>query len=468
MKCPNCGNPITKRRRRCELCGQDISVYERLYRLSNSFYNRGLERAKHRDLSGAIEMLKKSLELNKENMAARNLLGLVYYEIGEAVSALGEWVISANFCPENNEANRYMETVQADSAEFANRNKAIENFNLSLENVKKGSDDMAMLTLKGVISLSPRYVKALLLLALLYIKNCEYENARRCLVRVQKIDVTNLTALRYMEEIRLHTEASGGRQKTEEEPPVANMIAPVSSYREDKPNFMAFITFFLGILLGVAVIYYMAVPNIRRGIVEEYNQKERDYSATLSAGEATIASLESNIRILESKISDLERTLAYEEGYVLTDYEPLIEFLYEYRQYLKQEEHTKEETEALAQKAAELDMSQVTKEEALSLYREAAADLGTRAADFLLRQAMEPYAAGENEEARLLLEAAYRYDTQNAEILYHLARVYHRLGMQTEAEEYYRKVITEHADSNRVQEAQTYLELLLGTGETQE
>ena len=62
MNCPKCGRKITKRRNRCEVCGQDISTYTRLERLSNAFYNQGLERAKVRNLTGAVEVLKKSLD----------------------------------------------------------------------------------------------------------------------------------------------------------------------------------------------------------------------------------------------------------------------------------------------------------------------------------------------------------------------------------------------------------------------
>ena len=54
--------------------------------VSNSFYNAGLERAKRRDLTGAVQWLQKCLNLNKYHIDARNLLGLIYYEMGEAVS----------------------------------------------------------------------------------------------------------------------------------------------------------------------------------------------------------------------------------------------------------------------------------------------------------------------------------------------------------------------------------------------
>ena len=45
--------------------------------ISNSFYNMGLEKANIRDLSGAVDCLKKSIHFNKYNIEARNLLVLV-------------------------------------------------------------------------------------------------------------------------------------------------------------------------------------------------------------------------------------------------------------------------------------------------------------------------------------------------------------------------------------------------------
>ena len=63
---------------------------------SNSWYNDGLRKAQVRDMSGAIVSLQQSLQYNRENISARNLLGLVYYGIGEVSEALVEWIISKN------------------------------------------------------------------------------------------------------------------------------------------------------------------------------------------------------------------------------------------------------------------------------------------------------------------------------------------------------------------------------------
>ena len=49
--------------------GQDIAE-----QLSRSYYNQGLDMAQIRDLSGAVDKLRISLQFNKNNIQARNLL----------------------------------------------------------------------------------------------------------------------------------------------------------------------------------------------------------------------------------------------------------------------------------------------------------------------------------------------------------------------------------------------------------
>lgn len=465
MNCPKCGRKITKRRNRCEVCGQDISIYTRLERLSNTFYNKGLERAKVRNLTGAVDVLKKSLEINKENVDARNLLGLVYFEMGEVVAALGEWVISVNLCPKNNEAEYFLTKMQADNSAFDAMNQAIKKYNIALANAKRNDNDLAILQLKRAISMNPKFTRALLLLALIYLKNSEYEKARRCLVKVQKIDVANVTALRYLEEIRLHTQTgtlASQENKKELEDSIASKIVPLGSYKEDKPNFMAFITFFVGILIGVVIIYYMAVPNIRKTIVEQYNQKERDYSAVLSSKDVTISSLESNIRILETKIEDLERTIQLGENYNITDYEPLIELLFDYQEFLMIEEPTQEQLEVLTDTIAAFDMSEIMNTSAIALYEDMLKDMGEKAAAYYVELGMPLYTSKKQESALPLFEAAYKYAPHDPEIVYHLARIYHSLGNLEQAKELYQILIEEHKDSTRSQEAKTYLGYIEG------
>ena len=86
--------------------------------LSNQWYNDGLKKANIRDLSGAITSLKKSLQFNRDNVAARNLLGLVYYGRGEVAEALVEWIISKNIKTHGNIATYYIKKVQESPREL--------------------------------------------------------------------------------------------------------------------------------------------------------------------------------------------------------------------------------------------------------------------------------------------------------------------------------------------------------------
>ena len=99
---------------------------------SNSWYNDGLRKAQVRDMSGAIVSLQQSLQYNRENIAARNLLGLVYYGIGEVSEALVEWIISKNLCPRDNIADYYIKNVQNSANELESLNQAIKKFNQCL------------------------------------------------------------------------------------------------------------------------------------------------------------------------------------------------------------------------------------------------------------------------------------------------------------------------------------------------
>ena len=85
MKCIYCGAELTGETI-CRNCGSDVSIQKRIVRISNLLYNRGLEKASVRDLSGAQTLLRQSVRFNKENIDARNLLGLCYFETGEVSS----------------------------------------------------------------------------------------------------------------------------------------------------------------------------------------------------------------------------------------------------------------------------------------------------------------------------------------------------------------------------------------------
>lgn len=106
---------------------------QKLVYQSNYWYNDGLKRAKIRDLSGAVTSLKKSLQFNRENIAARNLLGLVYYGRGEVGEALVEWILSKNLKSHDNIANYYIKKLQENPEKLDEVNQAIARYNQCLQ-----------------------------------------------------------------------------------------------------------------------------------------------------------------------------------------------------------------------------------------------------------------------------------------------------------------------------------------------
>lgn len=147
------------------------------YQIANSYYNRGLELAGQRDLTGAVRYLKRSLLFDKFQTDARNLLGLVYYEMGEVGAALSQWVISLNLKPQDNLAEEYLQRLYKAQNYLEMADQVLKKFNQALNYAQNDNQDLAILLLMRLTGDMPNYVKAQLLLALLYINQEDYTKA---------------------------------------------------------------------------------------------------------------------------------------------------------------------------------------------------------------------------------------------------------------------------------------------------
>ena len=200
MVCYNCGRLLSEHGF-CTACGADVTLYKKIMFIANRYYNDGLEKAQVRDLTGALVSLRQSLKFNKNHIEARNLLGLIYFEMGEVVAALSEWVISKNLKPQKNIADDYINMIQSNQSRLDSVNQTIKKYNQSLLYCHQGSLDLAVIQLKKVLSLNPKFVRAHQLLALLYINSEEWEKARRELYKCRQIDTSNTITMRYLKEV---------------------------------------------------------------------------------------------------------------------------------------------------------------------------------------------------------------------------------------------------------------------------
>ncbi len=332
MNCMNCGAFLTDMDLDyCPNCGYNVLIQKKVDYLSKIFYNQGLEKASIRDLSGAIACLKQSLMYDKRNIRARNLLGLVYFETGEVVSALSEWVISKNLQPTRNLASEYINKLQANPNKLAAINETIKKYNHALMLCREGHEDMAAIQLRKILTQNSKLIKGYHLLALIQMKNGEWNKARRILKKAARIDKTNTTTLRFLREVdeqtgvttRLEKKKKGlFRSGTKENPDTdilgSERVDQPTVYREHSKVSVFFILM-AGIAAGAVAFWLLAVPAIRQGIYQEANQQIVQYSESLASQGAELTKAQGEAKesgdTVESVTQELTTEQAKSESY---------------------------------------------------------------------------------------------------------------------------------------------------------
>ncbi len=333
MNCMNCGALLTDMDY-CPGCGCDVMVQKKACYLANLYYNQGLEKASIRDLSGAISCLRRSLTFNKYHIQARNLLGLVYFETGEVVSALSEWVISKNLQPSGNLAEEYIKILQANPNKLDSISESIRKYNHALAYCREGHEDMAMIQLKKVLSQNPKLIKGYHLLALLQIREKSYNKARRILKKAARIDKTNTTTLRFLREIDEQTGVSTNLEKrgwneSDEEEKAGRTYTSGNDVVIQPPAFgessvvTGVMTFFLGIFLGAIALWFLIVPVKTQQIHQEANDQVQEYSDAITSKEAELESLRAQVRSAETAAQE-EETLRESAQTTLQSYDQLL------------------------------------------------------------------------------------------------------------------------------------------------
>lgn len=345
MNCVNCGAFLTDMDLDyCPNCGYNVLIQKKVDYLSKSFYNQGLEKASIRDLSGAIACLKQSLIYDKRNIKARNLLGLVYFETGEVVSALSEWVISKNLQPTRNLATEYINKLQANRNRLNAINETIKKYNHALYMCREGHEDMAAIQLRKILSQNPKLIKGYHLLALIQMKNHEWNKARRTLRRAARIDKTNTTTLRFLREVDEQTGVttnlekkgkkgffhSGGSKKQDTDILVPEQVVQQLVYRS-RSRISLFFILMAGIVAGAGAFWLLAVPAIRQGIYKEANQQIVQYSESLASQAAELTKAQNDAKEATNSADEVTQQLTSEQA-KSTSYQALLQAYADYQQ----------------------------------------------------------------------------------------------------------------------------------------
>lgn len=296
----------------------EVEYTKKFIYLSNQWYNDGLKKANIRDLSGAVISLKKSLQFNRDNIAARNLLGLVYYGRGEVAEALVEWIISKNIKSHGNIATYYIKKVQESPSELEVINQSIKKYNQCLVYCQQGGEDLAVIQLRKVVSAHPSFLKAHQLLALLYIQSEQYAKARQIIRKAHKLDTTNETTLRYMHELKQLRSDKVARLKEEKEQSVSyklgneTIIQPISATLKDNATMLTILNIIIGLIVGAAVVWFLVVPTMKQNMSAQTNKEIITYSEQIAAKKSEIDLLNRELEgyKAESAVTEQEKEIA--------------------------------------------------------------------------------------------------------------------------------------------------------------
>jgi len=314
MICYQCGCNLSEHDF-CTSCGADVALYKKIIYISNRFYNEGLERASVRDLTGAITSLRQSLKFNKNNVEARNLLGLVYFETGEVVAALSEWVISKNLRPKKNIADDYIDMIQTNQNRLDIINQTIKKYNQALTYCNQDSLDLAVIQLKKVLSLNPRFIRAHQLLALLYINNEEWEKAKRELMKCIDIDTNNIATLRYLKEVDEMLLPEEGVKNPPKKKHKSDDVIKYQSGNEtiiqpvnvkEGRGVTSLLNLGIGIIIGVAIAVFLILPARVQTAKASIDEELRRVSEQSDGKSATIDELQLQINKLREKKKNLQ------------------------------------------------------------------------------------------------------------------------------------------------------------------
>lgn len=456
MICFNCGNILTNSDY-CSHCGMDVSVYKKIVKLSNAYYNAGLMKAGNRDLSGAADALNRCIKLNKRQIDARNLLGLVYFEMGETVQAFREWVVSLNIQPDNNGADRYLRAIQADKNKMDELNLTVRKFNVALAYAQNGTEDMAIIQLKKVLNQNTNLVKGHQLLAVLYMKQGEYEKAKKAVMKSLKIDRCNPLSNRYLKEINEYMEDEkknnpeernrrrrANRGTTVDRPYLSgnDVIVPRNNFKEAFSSAQTIIHIVIGLLLGAAMVYFIVTPARISHSSEQVQDVKAEYDQKLAIKNSSLTEIQRQVDDLTSQLQTAQEELDKYKGEdtsITANYSNILSAA----QYFIDDNQEKS-----IQYLEKIDTSVKMKSKAFdALYTDLETKLADKLAETYFNNGLNAYNQGDIESAITWYNKCIEVDDTYVEAYYRLGWVYSNQGETEKSQEMFQKIVDDFPTS---------------------
>lgn len=451
-RCPYCGSR-EQSSSYCSTCLRKIDWMQEIEYKSAWYYNKGYEAALTRNLTLASTYLKNALLLNKHHIEARNLLGLIYFEVGQIGLALKEWIISQSLKKEENLATYYIQQIQENPKVLSNYKEALLLHNKALDYLKQKNMDMAIIRLKRAISSCPQLVEARILIALSYMHEGQFHKANEQIKKALLIDRGHECGLLYYKEM--------GEEDTETIKPyeVEYHTKTIKTLKLSKVidrgrMFRRYLLYFLLGAIGMFFVdrYLILSSQIRSYHLESERLKESEERLTQK-----IQSLTKEHRVQIAELENSKNKLEKE----VTSYEEQV------GEWIQKEKITK--AKELINERKYVDAAQILYsvastqlDETLKMeLEELKQSVYPSANELLYSEGTRLYNEGQLIEANIKFETILLYgpdERLTRKSLYSIGCIYEQSGDLENAKKYFKKVIEDSSGTKEAREAQRKLE----------
>lgn len=427
-------------------------MQKKLERISNTYYNEALSYAKKRDLESAIKYLKIALSYNKKNIDARNLLGLIYLEVGEISLSLISFIISLDIKKHNNLAEYYLHKIRKNKNKLSLYDKNIIRYNEALGHIENENFDLAIINLNKIYRSNKNYIKANLLLSLLYIQKKEYLKSMKVLNTILSIDKFNHLALRYKVYIEEDKKSEDLKKDTNDFLKLSNDVIMPANYKA-YTGLYTIVNIGMGLIIGISSILFLYLPTMKARLNDTYNKEYNRIFSVLSDTQIKKDEISSDLDKLEKKyerLLELSNTSKENINYKSLQYQKLL---------LMQEAYLKNDFLKLAETYVDFDFLALEDIDDGSGYKvsenikKLQNEVKEKGTPLLLKKGDEFYRSEEFESAFSYYEKAESLESDNLEAKLKKARTLLKMQQVEEANIIFSDIIINYPDSKEAESA---------------
>ena len=342
-------------------------------------------------------------------------------------------------------AGEYIRKIQGKLGRLEAESQNIKKYNQALALADSDNDDLAILQLNRVVEFNPHFVKAHLVLALLYMRRGDYTKAGKSLYKVLQIDKNHPKALWYMSIAKAHTgraeverkklnNAFSHRQMQDDD-----IILP-PTYKETT-GWMTIINIVVGLALGAAVIWFLVMPAMERQLNHRHNQEMTKVLEQVNQKNQEIDALEQEKSAMEAERNEAVTSLQSmeeNEQSVVFQYQRLV-------QILKAREAQDMNTVALVY--SDLDGSLITDEQSAAAVAEIRTYMETEGFQVLADLGNGARDSGDQEAALGYYQKSLNIKGDNPQVIYDMALIYQAREERDTANELFGQVIMNYPNT---------------------